>query len=35
MVTIATDEVMMSFKTVATEGHNNDERFGDIIDEPL
>jgi hypothetical protein len=35
MVTIAMDEDMMSSKTVATEGHSNDERFGDIIDEPL
>jgi hypothetical protein len=26
---------MMSPKTIATEGHNNDGQFGDITDEPL
>jgi hypothetical protein len=35
MVTIATDEDMMSLRTVATEVHNNDRRFGDITDKPL
>jgi hypothetical protein len=35
MVTIATGEDMLSPKTIATEGHNGDERFGDITDEPL
>jgi hypothetical protein len=35
MVTIATGEDMTSPKIIATEGHNNDERFGDITDKPL
>jgi hypothetical protein len=30
MVTVATDEDVMSPKTVATEGHSSDGRFGDI-----
>jgi hypothetical protein len=32
MVTIATGEDMTSPKIIATEGHNNDEQFGDITD---
>jgi hypothetical protein len=35
MVMIATDEDMMSPKTVATDVHSSDERFGNITDEPL
>jgi hypothetical protein len=33
MVTIATNKDMMSPKTVATEVHSSDGRFGDITDE--
>jgi hypothetical protein len=35
IATIATGEDMMSPKTVATEGHNSNGRFGDITDKPL
>jgi hypothetical protein len=35
MVTVATGDDVMSPKTVATEGHSSDERFGDITEEPL
>jgi hypothetical protein len=35
MVTVVTDDDAMSPKTIATEGHNSDERFGDITKEPL
>jgi hypothetical protein len=35
MVTVATGEDVMSPKTIATEGHNSDEQFSDIIDESL
>jgi hypothetical protein len=33
MVTVATGENVMSSKTVATEDHSSDGRFGDITDE--
>jgi hypothetical protein len=35
MVTVATDEDVMSPKTVVTEGHNSDERFNYITEELL
>jgi hypothetical protein len=35
MITVVTGEDVMSHKTVATEGHNSDEQFGDITKEPL
>jgi hypothetical protein len=35
MAIIATDEDMMSFKTIVTECHNSDGLFGDITDESL
>jgi hypothetical protein len=34
MVTVATNEYVMSLKTIATEGHNSDGRFDDIIEQP-
>jgi hypothetical protein len=35
MVTIAMSEDVMSLKTVGTQGHSSDGRFGDITKEPL
>jgi hypothetical protein len=35
IVTVAMGEDVMSAKTVATEGHNSDGRFGDITDESM
>jgi hypothetical protein len=35
MITIATDKDVMLLKTVATEGHINDEQFSDNIEVPL
>jgi hypothetical protein len=35
MITVATGEDVMLPKTIATEGHNSDGRFGDITEEPL
>jgi hypothetical protein len=35
MVTVATGNDVISPKTVATEGHISDGRFGDITEEPL
>jgi hypothetical protein len=35
MVILAPGEDMMLPKPVDTEGHNNDERFDDITEEPL
>jgi hypothetical protein len=35
MVTIIVGKDMILPKTFATEGHNSDERFGNITDEPL
>jgi hypothetical protein len=35
MVTITMDEDMISPKTIATEVHNSDGRFGDITNVPL
>jgi hypothetical protein len=35
MVTIAMDKDMMSSKTIPTEAHNSEGRFGDITEEPL
>jgi hypothetical protein len=35
MVTVATGEDVMSPKTIATEGHNNDGWFDDIIEETM
>jgi hypothetical protein len=35
MVIIATDEDVISPKTVAIEGHNSDGRFDDITEQPL
>jgi hypothetical protein len=35
MVTVATDDDVMSPKTVATVGHSSDGRFDGITEEPL
>jgi hypothetical protein len=35
MVIVATCDDVMSPKTVATEGHNNNRLFGDIMEEVL
>jgi hypothetical protein len=35
MIIVVMDDDMMSLKTVATEGHSSDVRFGDITEEPL
>jgi hypothetical protein len=35
IVTVATDDDVMSLKTVATEGHTSDGRFDDITEKPL
>jgi hypothetical protein len=35
IVTVATGDDVMSPNTIATEGHSNDRRFGDITEVPL
>jgi hypothetical protein len=35
MVTVATGDKVMLLRTVATEDHNSDGRFDDIMEEPL
>jgi hypothetical protein len=35
LVIVAMSDDVMSPKTIATEGHNSDGRFGDITEEPL
>jgi hypothetical protein len=35
MVTVAMDEFVRTLKTIVTEGHSSDGRFGDITEEPL
>jgi hypothetical protein len=35
MVTVAMGEDEMSPQPIAIEGHSSNERFGDIIEEPL
>jgi hypothetical protein len=35
MITVATGGDVISFKTIATEDHNSDGRFGDITEDPL
>jgi hypothetical protein len=35
MITVAMGKDVMTFKTVATEGHSSDKQISDIMDEPL
>jgi hypothetical protein len=35
IITVAMDDDVMSLKTIATEGHSNDGRFSDIMEESL
>jgi hypothetical protein len=35
MITVATGGDVMSSKTIVTEDHNSDGRFGDITEDPL